>query len=110
MQLSSYAALYGKVERTLFCRLTSGDDINSLKKDFILRFAITARQFNAVRIGVGGKISSIKERRPALIDELKKKIEKAKRIIKSLATKAPGSDKLHQKKRRLAILEQRICA
>jgi len=46
-----------------------------------------------VRIGVGGKISSIKERRPALIDELKKKIEKTKRIIKSLATKAPGSDK-----------------
>jgi len=34
------------------------------KKRLHPAIAITARQFNAVRIGVGGKISSIKERRP----------------------------------------------
>jgi hypothetical protein len=36
--------------------------INELKREFQPKFGITARQFNAVRVGLEGKIDSIKAR------------------------------------------------
>ncbi|MDA8215920.1 MAG: hypothetical protein M0Z64_11695, partial [Nitrospiraceae bacterium] len=102
--LSDYAFVYGKTERTLFARLQSGSHINTLKHDFQKRFDITARQFNAVHAGLKGKMSSVKERRPELIDDLKKRIAKAKRVIK----KTTDPYVLHQKKRRLAMLQDKL--
>ena len=45
--LDAYAALHGKVERSLFAALRAGQSVNSLKQSFIKHFGITARQFNA---------------------------------------------------------------
>lgn len=90
--------------------MQAGGKLNDLKRDFLPRFGITARQFNAVRIGLEGKIDSIKQRRPELISEAQTRIKKAIRVIAKLAVKAPGSNKLHQKKRRLAMLQARLAS
>src|SRR3954468_8903243 len=67
--LDAYAALHGRVERSLFAQWSAGHQISKLKPAIQSRFGITARQFNAIRVGLEGKISSIKERRPDLIAE-----------------------------------------
>ncbi|ABM36636.1 IS200/IS605 family accessory protein TnpB-related protein [Polaromonas naphthalenivorans] len=110
VMLDAYAELYGRAERSLFAALQAGGKLNDLKRDFLSRFGITARQFNAVRIGLEGKIDSIRQRRPELIAEAQARIKKALKVIARLTGKAPGSDKLHQKKRRLALLQSRLSA
>lgn len=106
--LDAYAELYGRAERSLFAAMQAGDKLNDLKRDFLPRFGITARQFNAVRIGLDGKIDSIKQRRPDLIIEAQAKIKKAAKVIAKLTAKATRRDKLHQKKRRLRMLQARL--
>ena len=44
-------------------------------------------QFNAIRIGLEGKIDSIKQRRPDLIVEAQAKIKKAAKVIAKLTAK-----------------------
>ena len=57
--LDTYADLYGRAERSLFADLQAGGTINDLKRVFLPRFGITARQFNAIRVSLEGKIDSI---------------------------------------------------
>jgi len=107
--LDAYAELYGRAERSLFAAMRAGRAINDLKRDFLPRFGITSRQFNAIRIGLEGKIDSIKQRRPDLIVEAQAKIKKAAKVISKLtAKKTARADKLHQKKRRLGLLQARL--
>lgn len=106
--LAAYAELYGRTERSLFAAIQAGGKLNNLKRDFLPRFGITARQFNAVRVGLDGKIDSIKQRRPDLIVEAQTKIKKAVKVIARLTTQAARRDKLHQKKRRLCMLQARL--
>jgi hypothetical protein len=108
--LHAYAELYGRAERALFAALMAGRSVNDLKREFLPRFGLTARQFNAVRVGLDGKIASIKGRRPDLIAETKSRIKKAESVIAKLTARAPGSNKLHQKKRRLFALKARCAA
>ncbi|MBK7001037.1 MAG: hypothetical protein IPH35_13990 [Rhodoferax sp.] len=108
--LDAYADLYGQAERSLFAAIQAGDSLNDLKREFLPKFDITARQFNAIRVGLEGKIDSIKERRPELIAEAEKRIRKAEKVVAKLENKAPGSNKLHQKKRRLKNLHDRLVA
>lgn len=75
--LSSYAALYGKAERTLFARLMAGGNLTDLKREFLPKFGITARQFNAMASMVRGMVASIRERRKGLIGESMERIGKA---------------------------------
>ena len=107
--LDAYAALYGRAERCLFAALQSGcTDINSLKREFLPRLGLTGRQFNALRIGLQGKIDSImvlrKERRVTLAQQIKR----AGTVIARVEQHSPGSAKLHQKRRRLRILEDKL--
>jgi IS605 OrfB family transposase len=102
--LDDYAALYGQVERTLFARIQAGDDQNALKRDFQKRFGITARQFNSVNAGLVGKISSLKELQHELIENLQQRIKRAHQVMK----RVNKPDVLHQKKRRLVILEDKL--
>jgi IS605 OrfB family transposase len=106
--LGAYASLYGKVERSLFAALATGGDASKLKSGFLKKFGITARQYNAVAISLKGKIASIRERRTGLIKEADVRISKARKVIVKLETKCPGTNKLHQKKRRLATMEARL--
>ena len=117
--LDAYTQLYGKAERSLFAERAAGKKSqNELKRKYIQRFGITARQFNAVRIGLEGKVRSIQQRRPDLIKEMAQRITKAKTTVtklRSLLTGTPEqrakrANKIHQKQRRLAILEQKKAA
>ncbi|MBK7000393.1 MAG: hypothetical protein IPH35_10580 [Rhodoferax sp.] len=51
------------------------------------KFDITARQFNAMRIGLEGKIDAIKERRPELIAEAESAFAKRPRSLPNLKRK-----------------------
>jgi len=111
--LTAFAALHGKVERSLFAKTMAGgrankDDKNAAKRSSLQEFGITARQYNSIILGLEGKIKSIKERRQGLIREADQRITTAKKVIARLEKKAPGTNTLHQKKRRLTILEARL--
>lgn len=103
--LREYARRFGHIERTLFADLQKGKEANQLKSEYMSRFDITARQFNALRIQLQGKIESIQELIPVRIANLKTKIRRAQKTIAELAQSIPGMNKLHQKRRRLARLE-----
>ena len=102
--LSSYASLFGRVIRTLFAKTCAGHRLNDLKTPFLKEFGITARQFNACRVGLEGKISSAKELNKKRISGLADTLaflEKKIRLIKDKRRR-------HQKKRRLFILQTRL--
>ena len=106
--LLEYAARFGRVERTLYRDLEKGEDANRLKSSYLVRFSITARQFNAVRVQLQGKVEAIRRQLPVQVANLKRKIGKAKKIVVRLSKRLPGSPQLHQKRRRLAGLELRF--
>jgi IS605 OrfB family transposase len=108
LALDAYACLYGNVERSLFAAMQADGSLNDLKRKFIAKFGITARQFNAVRVGLEGKIDSIKARRPELIAELQSRIKKAQKVVAVLTLRPTQAAKLHQKKRRLHILQTKL--
>ena len=108
LALDAYACIYSKAERSLFAAMQSGNSLNDLKRAFLPKFGITARQFNAVRVGLEGKIDSIKARRPELIAELQSRIKKAQKVVSVLALRPTQAAKLHQKKRRLQILQTKL--
>lgn len=104
--LDSYAQLMSRIERQLFADLCKGKAAADLKVEYIKKHQITARQFNALRIQIEGKISSIRESRLGLIKDAQFKITSIQKSITGLEKRAPGSEKLHQKKRRLANLKR----
>ena len=116
--LGAYADLYGQAERALFADLVRGGDPAALKSDYMRRFGLTARQFNAIAINLKGKIASIKERRDGLINAAEERINKAEKVIKRLndhiAREACAERKKrllntrHHKQRRLAMLRDRL--
>ena len=116
--LDAYADLYGRAERALFAAMRRGLVPGALKSEFMARFGLTARQFNALAINLKGKIASIKERRDGLIDAAEARIKKAAKVIKTLDTQSvqetdPAKrqrllNKRHQKQRRLARLRERL--
>ena len=110
--LDAYAELHGKAERSLFAAMQAGGAINDLKRAFQKRFGISARQFNAMRVELEGKIASIKALRPEQILESEARIAKAKKTIAKLEKQQPATatlrQKLHQKKRRLKRLQEQL--
>jgi hypothetical protein len=82
LALDAYASVYGKVERSLFAEMQADGSLNELKREFLPKFGSTARQFNAVRVGLEGKIDSIKACRPELIAELQSRIKKAQKFVR----------------------------
>jgi IS605 OrfB family transposase len=106
--LDAYAYLYGQVERSLIAQIRTNASINDLKREFLPKFGITARRFNAVRVGLEGKVDSIKARRPELIAELQSRIKKAQKVVAVLSLRPTQAAKMHQKKRRLHILQTKL--
>lgn len=131
--LQEYAAYFGRLERKLFLEsYVKGIASTSLKKSFMTRYGITARQFNSIRMQLDGKVSSVIEKRKLEIQELKSKITYLQKVIdKSTLKKEQLHEKLqvlpqahstfqkilkryrhlkfylHQKKRRLRNLQQK---
>lgn len=117
--MDAYAELYGRIERSLFAQVCAGHKADDLKSAVCAQWSITARQFNAISIGLKGKLGSIKSRRSGLLAESQSRIDKAARLVKKLG-KAPAGETpqakkarllaLHHKKRRLQALQARRAA
>lgn len=116
-ELDTYAELYGRVERALFADAMRGRNLSKLKNEYLRRFEIPARLFNAARIAVEGKIQGNQKNQQVRQQQLKEQIARANRVITALEKK-PAQEtplqqrkrhhKLHQKKRRLFNLEQKL--
>lgn len=103
--LDEYAALFSKVEHNLFKDLILKKDINDLKRTYLKKFQITARQFNSCRVQVEGKIDSIKEVMKLRLVSL---TEQIKSLQKTVDKWKGAKEKLHGKKRRLAHLKNKV--
>lgn len=107
--LDAYAMHMGRIERKLFAEITAGKNPNDLKSVFLTKYGITARQFNACRVQLEGKIASIKELRSQQILENKNRINELENKIQKLEQqKKVNAEKLHQKKRRLFHLKHKL--
>lgn len=107
--LDACAELYGRVERNLFADMQRGQQPAALKSDYLREHSIPARLFNAARIAVEGKIKSIQTLQVFRAEHLKRRLAKAHQVIATLEEKQDWP-KLHQKKRRLALLETRLAS
>jgi len=92
------------VERKLFVDLIKKKNINDIKREYIKKYEITARQFNSCKFVVDGKIKAYKESKKLQIDCLKQKINHIEKKLKKYKDK----NKLHQKKRRLFNLKTKL--
>jgi IS605 OrfB family transposase len=106
--LEDYASLFSLVEHSLLAEVAKGKSSASCKTHYLEKFAITARQFNACRISLEGKIASYEESRKQGIASLKGQINAAEKKIQSLEKKPSKKFVLHHKKRRKAILSKRL--
>ncbi len=122
--LQAYAHLLRRAERKLFALAKGGRlPLTSFKKEVMEHFGLTARQFNAIRCELEGKIAAIREGRKRRLKELRYAIrataeairEVEKRLAKERAKPNPRPEvirrlkgKLIGKKRRLDILKTRL--
>ena len=59
--LLAYAELFGVLQRRLFADVCSGNPTASMKSEYIRRYGIPARMFNAVRVSLEGRMSAASE-------------------------------------------------
>ena len=107
--LAAYAKLYGQVQRKLFAEVLTGRSAASLKGPYLNRHDIPARMFNAVRVSLEGKISSVREQQKLREYGLKGRIAQAgHQIAVEAQWGQPG--RVHRKRRRLGNLKTRLAA
>ena len=102
--LSSYAELFAKVQHHLFKAIITDTDLNTCKREFLKRFGITGRQYNACKITLQGKIESIKEKREIQILDFEDKIKALESKIKKIKNLFTA----HQKKRSLNTMKEKL--
>ena len=107
--LDTYGELYGKVQRRLFADVSAGRSATSLKSAYLEQHRIPARMFNAVRVSLEGKVSSVEEQQKLRVDGLGRQIARAERQVAD-ATERGRWQQVHHKKRRLGNLRSRLLA
>ena len=95
------------MERKLFAEVAAGRSAASLKNEYLVRFGIPARMFNAVRVSLEGKVASVNEQQRLRLDSQRRRIAKAEREIAKVARRGRW-EQVHQKRRRLANLRSRL--
>jgi len=108
--LQEYATLLSQVERCLYAQVAKGLTSASCKNVFLKRFNITARQFNACRVSLEGKIAACQASQERAIRALLEQLKKLAKQIQLLEKKPSKSFALHQKKRRHHRLNLRLNA
>jgi IS605 OrfB family transposase len=108
--LQACACLLGTVERYLYAEVCKGKTSASCKNDFLKTHGITARQFNGCRVSLEGKISAFKESQKQAIESLKQQITALEKTIRNLENKPSKSFVVHQKKRRMGNLTNRLAS
>jgi IS605 OrfB family transposase len=106
--LQACADLFAHIEHALLADISKGHTPHTVKSAYLIKYGITARQFNAIRVKVEGKIASIKELRKMEISDLQERIEALERKISRLQKKPLLRFLVHQKKRRLHTLQERL--
>lgn len=106
--LQGCARLLNKVERSLYAETAKGKKTSSCKNAFLKIYGITARQFNACRVSLEGKISAYQASICQVISGLKQQLDCLEKKIKQLEKKSSKHFVLHQKKRRKEILSHRL--
>ena len=104
--LSAYAELFGVLQRRLFADVSAGHSSASLKSDYIRRYGIPARMFNAIRMTLEGRMSGATESQKLHRQTLEGLIARADKQLSALVGRATPQ-KLHQKRRRIANLKHR---
>jgi len=113
--LDRYAEIYNTVQRHMFAEIVAGKTPD--KAAYLRKFDITARQYNAIAVALKGKIASIKALQKTNTADLEIKAKKLAATIKKLEAKVYKTTvenkakllfKIHQKKRRLFILETKL--
>ena len=79
----------------------------SLKADYLRYYRIQARMFNALRVSLEGKASSVREQQLLRRDDLQRRISRTQDQIVKAGTEV-RRDWLHQKKRRLTNLKGKL--
>src|SRR5690606_1301231 len=109
--LQDTASHLSKVEHALFADYSRGKNILKVKSEYLFKYGITARQFNAIRIGLEGKIRSVKAIQLENLKMISSKIIKTEKIIARIQKNKKhiknADQVLHQKKRSLAIQKHR---
>jgi hypothetical protein len=106
--LQACADLFAHIEHSLLADISKGHPPHTLKSSYLIKYGITARQFNAIRVKVEGKIASIRELRKMEISDLQERTETLKRKISKLQKKPLLRFLVHQKNRRLYALQERL--
>ena len=105
--LSAYAELYCRIQRKLFSQVAAGRSAPSVKQEYLRRYRIPGRTFNAIRVSLDGKVASVREQQLLRRDDLQRRIAQAQGHIDQAGDGAQR-DWLHQKKRRLANLNTKL--
>jgi hypothetical protein len=108
--LQESASLLSTVERALYAEVAKGNTSASCKNDFLKVYGITARQFNACRVSLEGKIAACKAGQDQAIESLKQQIASLEKKIQLLEKKPSKRFVLHQKKRRQVNLSYRLAS
>ncbi|MBM3199042.1 MAG: transposase, partial [Chlamydiae bacterium] len=82
--LKEMAKFLSRVERCMFADYCKGHALSSLKSGYLKEHGITARQFNAIRMQLEGKIASIKEKEKEQIASDQESIRKTRKTIQRL--------------------------
>jgi len=83
--------LFGDAERHLYVDLQAGKKLNTLKKEYQVKYGINARQFNSIHSSIKGKIASRNECLKRQINELKCRIEGLKKSVENRIKKLKKS-------------------
>jgi IS605 OrfB family transposase len=93
--LGACGELYGRLQRTLYARIAKGDNASQIKPQFCAEHGLSARQFNAMRLELEGKISGTAELLKLRKKELKGDVQSTTRSIARLKKDIAGQIKLH---------------
>lgn len=102
------SCLLNRVEHALYAEVSKGNTTASCKNSFLRRFDITARQFNACRVSLEGKIAASRAGQERAIISLQQQIEILDKQIRTLEKKPSRFFAIHQKKRRRESLSHRL--
>lgn len=108
--LSECALLFNAVEHSLYAEMAAGQTSASCKNRFLKKYGITARQFNACRVSLEGKVAACRTAQEQAVVSLKQQIEALDQSIRRLEKKPSKHASLHQKKRRRNCLLTRLAS
>lgn len=82
--MGAFGELYGRLQRTLYASIARGKNASQLKPAFCLEHGLSARQFNALRLELEGKISGTVELLKLRKKELKGDVQSVTRSTSKL--------------------------